>query len=292
MPSCGRDLQGRAAARLLLLAGLLAGPAGPAHAAPVPTRLTAALSAPASPVGRAVAVAGTVTPAAPGQPVTLQRYRGGTWFGVARQPQSATGGFRFVVAPDAPGEWSYRVTAGPLARELPKLDVHRVFTYDVTTRGTVGPEAAGFAAEVAATYADPRGWLRSHRRFARVATGGDFTVVLAQASLVPTWSRSCSALYSCRVGRERDHQRRPLAVGRPRVPGQPRAVPADGAEPRDGPLAGPRPRVVPGPREAGAGDAAAVQGHAGLRAERLAAAGRAVGRPPVISGVRRGRSAG
>ena len=186
---------------LLLLAGLLAGVAGPAHAAPVPTGLTAALSAPASPVGRAVAVAGTVTPAAPGQPVTLQRYRGGTWFGVARQPQSATGTFRFVVAPDAIGEWSYRVTAGPLARELPKLDVHRVFTYDVATRGTVGPEAAGFAAEVAATYADPRGWLRSHRRFARVATGGDFTVVLAQASLVPTWSRSCSALYSCRVGR-------------------------------------------------------------------------------------------
>ena len=187
---------------LLLLAGLLAGGARPAHAVPVPTSLSASLSAPAVPVGTAVAISGAVAPAGAGSVVTLQRYRGGTWYGVARQAQDPTGTFRFVVAPDAIGEWSYRVVAGPLTRELPKLDVHRVLTYSVATRGTVGPDAAGFAAEVAATYADPRGWLRSHRRFARVATGGDFTVVLAQASLLPTYSRSCSALYSCRVGRD------------------------------------------------------------------------------------------
>jgi hypothetical protein len=168
---------------------------------PVPSSLTAALSAPASPVGRAVEVSGTVAPAVPGQSVTLERYRGGAWYGVARQPLSPTGTFRFVVAPDAPGWWSYRVTAGPLTRELPKLDVHRVLTYSLATRGQVGADGPGFGAAVAAVYADPRGWLRSHRRFVQVATGGDLTVVLAQASLVPSYSRSCSALYSCRVGR-------------------------------------------------------------------------------------------
>jgi hypothetical protein len=59
-----------------------------------------------------------------------------------------------------------------------------------------------FAAQVAAVYADPRGWLRSHRRLVQVARGGDFTVVLAEARLVPTYSRSCSASFSCRVGRD------------------------------------------------------------------------------------------
>jgi hypothetical protein len=133
--------------------------------------------------------------------VTLQRYRAGTWHGVTRQGQTAAGAFRFVVAPDAPGWWSYRVTTGSLARELPKLDVHRVHTYSLATRGDVGADGASFGAAVAAVYAEPRGWLRSHRRFLRVATGGDFTVVLSQASLVPSYSRSCSARYSCRVGR-------------------------------------------------------------------------------------------
>lgn len=191
----------RSAAVLVLLVALVTAVPGPASAVPAPATLTAGLSAAASPVGRPVAVSGAVTPAAPGSVVTLWRWRAGTWHGVARQAQSETGAFRFVVAPDALGWWSYRVTAGPLAQELPRLDVHRVLTYSLATRGSVGADAAGFPAAVAAVYADPRGWLRSHRRFARVATGGDFTVVLAQASLVPSYSRGCSALYSCRVGR-------------------------------------------------------------------------------------------
>ena len=186
---------------LLLLVALVAAGPGPAFAAPAPAVLSAALSAPASPVGTAVAISGALTPAAPGQPVRLERSRGGTWHGVAQQGVGAGGAFRFVVAPDAPGWWSYRVTAGPLALELPRLDVHRVLTYSLATRGSVGPDAAELPAVVAAVYADPRGWLRSHRRFTRVASGGDFTVVLAQASLVPSFSRSCSARYSCRVGR-------------------------------------------------------------------------------------------
>jgi hypothetical protein len=186
---------------VLLLAGLLAAPHAQAQAVPAAASVTAVLSAPAVPVGRAVAVSGAVTPAVPGQVATLWRWRAGTWHGVARQGLSAAGTYRFVVAPDAPGGWRYRVTAGPLAQELPELDVHRVFTYSLATRGSVGADGATFGAGVAATYADPRGWVRSHRRFVQVGTGGDFTVVLAEARLVPTYSRSCSALYSCRVGR-------------------------------------------------------------------------------------------
>ena len=238
-------------------------------------------------------MSGAVTPAAPGQAVTLQRYRGGTWHGVARAGAERDGRASASSSPRTrSGWWSYRVTAGPLAKELPKLDVHRVLTYSVATRGTVGADGTGFAAAVAAVYADPRGWLRSHRRFAQVATGGDFTVVLAQASLVPSYSRSCSALYSCRVGRNVILNVDRWRSGARAFPGSLRAVPADGARPRDRPLARPRARVLPGPRTAGAGDAAAVQGHAGLHAQRLAARPRARGRPPVISTAWRGRSAG
>lgn len=190
----------RAVTALLLLVALLT-PHVPAHAAPVPAELTATLSAPAVPVGRPVAVSGAVSPAVAGQVVTLWRSRAGSWHGVARQALSETGTYRFVVAPDAPGRWRYRVTAGPLAKELPGLDVHRLVTYSLATRGSVGADGATFGAVVAATYDDPRGWLASHRRFTRVATGGDLTVVLAEARLVPSYARGCSALYSCRVGR-------------------------------------------------------------------------------------------
>ncbi len=38
-------------------------------------------------------------------------------------------------------------------------------------------------------------------QFRRVAKGGSFTLVLAEASTVPSFSSQCSATYSCRVGR-------------------------------------------------------------------------------------------
>jgi hypothetical protein len=101
---------------VLLLAGLLAAPHAQAHAVPAAASVTAVLSAPAVPVGRAVAVSGAVTPAVPGQVATLERSAAGTWHGVAQQGVGAAGPFRFVVAPGRARWWSYRVTAGPLAR--------------------------------------------------------------------------------------------------------------------------------------------------------------------------------
>jgi hypothetical protein len=186
---------------LLLLVALVAAGPGPAFAVPAPAALSAALSAPASPVGTAVAISGALTPAAPGQPVRLERSRGGTWHGVAQQGVGAGGAFRFVVAPDAPGWWSYRVTAGPLAQELPRLDVHRVLTYSLATRGSVGPDAAGSrrwsprstptrAAGCAATAGSPGS-----------RAGATSPSCWRRPRSCPSFSRSCSARYSCRVGR-------------------------------------------------------------------------------------------
>ena len=84
---------------------------------------------------------------------------------------------------------------------LPRLDNYRLHTYVVRSKGTIKASMTTFAASVAATYADPRGWLRGHMRFKRVSSGGDFTVLLAQARYLPTYSSVCSVQYSCRVGR-------------------------------------------------------------------------------------------
>jgi hypothetical protein len=58
-----------------------------------------------------------------------------------------------------------------------------------------------FREQVSETFADPRGWRSAGVAFKRVARGGDFSVVLAEASTVPAFSSGCSAQWSCRVGR-------------------------------------------------------------------------------------------
>jgi hypothetical protein len=74
-------------------------------------------------------------------------------------------------------------------------------TYHVETRGAVGTSVAKFRGLAQQTFADPRGWRSAGVSFRRVKSGGDFTLVLAQASWVPRFSSSCSATWSCRVGR-------------------------------------------------------------------------------------------
>ncbi|HSS10135.1 MAG TPA: DUF3152 domain-containing protein [Acidimicrobiales bacterium] len=76
------------------------------------------------------------------------------------------------------------------------------YTYSVATTGPVRSDIEQFAAHVASTYADPRGWsLGGSIRFVRVPIGGDFTVWLASADSVPGFSSACSPTLSCRVGR-------------------------------------------------------------------------------------------
>lgn len=77
----------------------------------------------------------------------------------------------------------------------------RSVTYDVTTRGAVSADLSEFRAQANATLNDGRGWARMGVSFTEVATGGMFTLVLSEASQLPTFSSGCSAEYSCRAGR-------------------------------------------------------------------------------------------
>lgn len=82
-----------------------------------------------------------------------------------------------------------------------RVGVKRSVTYSVVTRGHVTADLREFRRQVQQTYDDPRGWRAKGVAFRRVARGGSFTVVLAQASTVPSYSSGCSAEWSCRVGR-------------------------------------------------------------------------------------------
>jgi Protein of unknown function (DUF3152) len=148
---------------------------------------------------------GTVAPA--GASVRLEKLKSGSWTQVRSLPVAANGTFHTRVRGSAPGFKSYRIVRSETSSNLgasvalPRLDVYRLHTYIVSTRGHIVANVAEFAASAAATYADPRGWLRAHHRFKRVSSGGDFTLLLAPARYLPTYSSVCSTLYSCRVGR-------------------------------------------------------------------------------------------
>lgn len=87
------------------------------------------------------------------------------------------------------------------ARVQHRVDVQRTATYSVTTRGRITADVQQFARLAQRTFDDPRGWRARGVRFERVPQGGGFTLVLAEASTVPSFSSGCSATYSCRVGR-------------------------------------------------------------------------------------------
>lgn len=76
------------------------------------------------------------------------------------------------------------------------------FTYNVETRGVVTASLAEFKQQANETLNDERGWQAVGARFVEVASGGNFTLVLAEASSVPGFMPSvCSSVYSCQVGR-------------------------------------------------------------------------------------------
>lgn len=87
----------------------------------------------------------------------------------------------------------------------PKIDfrspVRRRVTYDVATRGRITTSVATFKRQAQETYADARGWRAGGIAFRPVPRGGDFTLVLAEASTLPSFGVGCSTMWSCRVGR-------------------------------------------------------------------------------------------
>ena len=77
----------------------------------------------------------------------------------------------------------------------------RVATYHVEKRGPLRASLSVFRRLTRETLEHPRGWRRTGTTFRRVARGGDFTLVLAEASWLPRFSSACSREWSCRVGR-------------------------------------------------------------------------------------------
>jgi hypothetical protein len=101
----------------------------------------------------------------------------------------------------SPGYQPLGVVTKPTPRVRHRVDVRRKVTYHVETRGRITTSLKQFKAQAQQTYEDPRGWRGAGIQFTPVAHGGSFTLVLAQASLVPSFSSSCSSMWSCRVGR-------------------------------------------------------------------------------------------
>jgi hypothetical protein len=175
-------------------------------AAPVPPALAATWARDGVRVNRAVSLHGTASPAT-GR-LRLERWVKGTWRLLRFVPVAGDGSFRVSVRPTSVGFARYRVVRGEGPRSsvatLPRLDVYRLHTYVVRTRGHVR-DVNRFAAGAAAVYADPRGWRRAHHRFARVRSGGDFTLVYSRRT-ARWWSTtrpatgSAGAMTTARAG--------------------------------------------------------------------------------------------
>ncbi len=93
------------------------------------------------------------------------------------------------------------LTALKVAEQNAAKPITRTVTYNVTTKGTVTASLAEFKQLANATLNDGRGWARLGVSFQEVATEGNFTLVLSEASQLPTFSSGCSVDYSCRAGR-------------------------------------------------------------------------------------------
>ena len=77
-----------------------------------------------------------------------------------------------------------------------------VVTYDVMTKGSITADFAEFKYQANQTLNDSRGWAGLGVKFQEVANGGSFTLVLSEASQVPSFAPTvCSDYWSCQVGR-------------------------------------------------------------------------------------------
>ncbi|WP_148570769.1 DUF3152 domain-containing protein [Nocardioides caldifontis] len=99
------------------------------------------------------------------------------------------------------GHAPVRVIASATRRVDHRVRAKRTVTYHVETRGRVVADLRRFRTQAQQTLDDPRGWRGAGVKFRRVARGGDLTLVLSEASRLPSFSPVCSVEWSCRVGR-------------------------------------------------------------------------------------------
>ncbi|MEO9323191.1 DUF3152 domain-containing protein [Nocardioides sp. C4-1] len=134
------------------------------------------------------------------------------WLRGGRPVRGATGP-RYAVRPDDVGrKIRVEVTARArhhrpgTARSTPvrakhRVGVRRTVTYSVVVDGRVRADVGEFRRQAQQTFDDARGWRGTGVVFRPVGSGGSFTLVLAEAGRVPSYSSGCSATWSCRVGR-------------------------------------------------------------------------------------------
>lgn len=82
----------------------------------------------------------------------------------------------------------------------PTLGNYRSFTYEILEWGAITANSGEFATLAAETMNDPRGWAQGGLTFGQVASGGDFSLVISEASVLDTIG-GCSSAWSCRSGR-------------------------------------------------------------------------------------------
>jgi hypothetical protein len=177
---------------------------------PRPTSITASLSATTVRVRTPVTIRGRVIePDALGS-VVVQRLVPGGWSdrGTATVDRR-TGAFAATIVPTEVATYGLRVrspggsvASAPMVLEVTPPPPLQVITYSVVAKGSVATDLASFAAHARATLADRRGWsMGGSIRFSQVPSGGDFTLVLAEASQLPTFGPPCDARWSCHSGR-------------------------------------------------------------------------------------------
>lgn len=83
--------------------------------------------------------------------------------------------------------------------EKPDWYFDTIIYYSVAQNGSTS-DLGTFATLANETLNDARGWARLGVRFVKVDSGGSFRLVLANASLLPSYSSGCSVDWSCSVG--------------------------------------------------------------------------------------------
>jgi hypothetical protein len=116
-----------------------------------------------------------------------------------QQTPATVATFKLPTLPEP--QWLKDQNAAEQAARAQKASTGRVVTYDVMTRGAITANYAEFKAQANATLNDGRGWARLGVSFQEVASGGDFTLALSEASQMTSFSSGCGSDYSCRAGR-------------------------------------------------------------------------------------------
>ncbi len=85
--------------------------------------------------------------------------------------------------------------------ETPEWYKSKTVNYTISSNGAVKGNVAEFATLANQTLNDPRGWSQLDVKFVQVASGGTLKIVLAQSSLMTSYSSDgCTADWSCTVG--------------------------------------------------------------------------------------------